>query len=69
MSIIKTYYRDPYGCTASIREEFKPYHEYLLRVCDGYGNLIHKKTYSTERGARIALGRLSDGMMERVDRT
>lgn len=69
MSITKHYYRDPYGCTASIREEFKPYHQYLLRVCDPYGELIHKQTYATARGAKIALGRLSGGLMEEVTRT
>lgn len=69
MSITKHYYRDSYGCTASIREEFKPYHQYLLRVCDSWGGLIYKKTYATERGAKIALGRLSEGLMKEVTRT
>lgn len=69
MSITKHYYRDPYGCTASIREEFKPYHQYLLRCCDPHGNLFYKNTYTTERGAKIALGKMFDGMAEEVTRT
>ena len=58
----KEYYRDPYGCTASIL--IHPTGKCLLSVRVPQGDLIHSKTYSTYRGARIALGRLSDGMME-----
>ena len=59
----KEYYHDPYGCTASIRQGRDGL--WLLRVCDAYGAPFHRGKYSTRRGARIALGRMSEGMMER----
>lgn len=60
----KEYYRDPYGCTASILRH--PDGRSLLSVRIPQGDLIHSKTYTTYRGARIALGKLSEGMMEQI---
>lgn len=57
------YYRDPYGCTASIRN-IPMTGTYLLRVCTAQGDLFHIKGYDTRHGARVALGRMSDGMMK-----
>ncbi len=51
------FYRDFYGSTASIKVQRDG--TALLRVY-AYGQRVHSKTYSTERGARIALGRISD---------
>lgn len=59
------YYRDPYGCTASIKSDINR-DGYVLRVCDPYGSLIYKKKYDTRRGAKIALGKLGDGLMEQT---
>jgi len=54
---MKKYYRDFYGCTASIS---KVRDGYKLRVCEGHGKLFHKGIYRTERGAKIALGKTGD---------
>ena len=59
---MKTYYRDPYGCTASIRTK-KADQTATLTVRNPYGKLVHKKQYKTERGAKVALGKLSDGWL------
>lgn len=58
---MKRYYKDAYGCTASISETPKAA---TLRVCDAHGACIHKKRYGNFRGARIAMGRMSDGWRE-----
>ena len=34
----------------------------VIRTPMGY--LVHRKTYATERGARVAMGRLSEGWRE-----
>ncbi len=57
----KEFYRDVYGCTASIyrRQDDTVVN---LTVCDGHGNtVINWRPYRTYRGAKIALGRMSDG--------
>ena len=51
------YYKDIYGCTASITEDWTTYH---LRVSNAYGQRILSKRYTTFRGARIAMGKMSD---------
>ena len=58
---IREFYRDCYGCTASIyRRSFDTVVN--LTVCDGHGNIIIKwRPYRTYRGAKIALGKMSDG--------
>ena len=54
---MKKYYKDCYGCTASITK--KP--EGFVLVCrTPYGTLVTKNTYRTERGAKIALGKTMD---------
>ena len=60
---MKKYFRDFYGGSASIQI----HHDgtATLRVSDGYGDRMVKKTYSSERGARIAMGKYSDGWEER----
>ena len=55
--MIATYYRDFYGSTASIKQSAN---SALLTVRTSYGKIIHYKRYKTFKGARIALGRLSD---------
>lgn len=60
---MKKYFRDFYGCTASILSG-KQWDSIALHVRDPYGKLIYTKHYTTERGARIALGKLSDGWRE-----
>ena len=57
----KEYYRDIYGCTASIyRRPDDPVVN--LTVCDGHGNIvINWRPYRTYAGAKIALGKMSDG--------
>lgn len=58
---MKRYYRDAYGCTASISETPK---SATLRVCNAHGTCIHKRRYGSYRGARTAMGRMSDGWRE-----
>lgn len=60
---MKRYYRDAYGCTASITKRTS---DVLLSVRDGHGRLLIRRTYATEHGARIALGRCSDCWRERA---
>lgn len=59
----KECYRDPYGCTASIKLGINR-DGYVLCMYDPYGTCFHKDKYDTYHGARIALGKLSGGMME-----
>lgn len=57
------FYKDPYGCTASIA----PHHiGFRVKIKTDRGDLIHDKIYSTYRGAKVALGKVSEGMMERT---
>ena len=53
---MKEYYRDIYGCTASIT---RVPGGFRLKVHTGYRYLINK-VYSTYRGAKIALGKTGD---------
>lgn len=59
MKCIKEFYRDVYGCTASILRH--PSGKSLLSIRISQGDLIHSKTYATYRAAKIAMGHLSDG--------
>lgn len=54
------HYVDFYGTKATIK---KTRNGYLLKTFI-YGRCDIKKTYSTERGARIALGKMSDEWRE-----
>lgn len=55
---MKTYYRDSYGCTASITEHRDG--TATLRICDPYGHRIFRATFTSVRGAKISMGRQSD---------
>ena len=57
---MKKYYKDFYGCTASI-EEHRDGSATLRMVA---GNTRTEKTYKSVRGARVAMGKLSDGWRE-----
>ena len=59
MNGITYYYRDFYGCTASIH--LRRDKSCLLTMRLPNGDLYCQKTYSTWRGARIALGKMSEG--------
>ena len=52
----KEFYRDIYGCTASIT---KVSGGYRLKVFAGYRYIINK-VYATYRGAKIAMGKTGD---------
>ena len=58
----KKFYRDFYGGSASIARTQTGL--YRLRIRGASGNLERNKTYETFRGARIAMGRYSDGWIE-----
>ena len=60
---MKTYYRDSYGCTASIMTKKNNPDFAELVVRNQYGKLIQKKQYRSLKGAKIALGKLSDGWL------
>ena len=53
---MKTYYRDFYGGTASIMV----HRDGSATLSVGCGSKTIRKTYKTERGAKIALGKWSD---------
>lgn len=55
---MKKYYRDIYGCTASIRLNRDG--SATLKVADAHGRPVSGKCYSSERAAKIALGKLGD---------
>ena len=59
---MKKVFIDFYGCSASIR--LSPSGCAHLIVRDAWGKKIHDKMYVTLRGARIAMGRMSDGWRE-----
>lgn len=52
----KEYYKDIYGCTASIAKTARGFR---LRVFAGC-NYVVNKTYDTYRGAKIAMSRTGD---------
>lgn len=53
---MKKYYRDFYGATASIKVETDGSAKLTVSV----GGKRTVKSYNTERGARVAMGRMSD---------
>ena len=55
---MKTYYRDAYGCTASITEHKNG--TATLKISDPYGKRIFRATFTSLRGAKISLGKQSD---------
>lgn len=58
---MKWYFKDCYGCTASISHTRKGFR---LKVCNGYGDRFLNKLYTTYKGARIALGKTGEGWEE-----
>lgn len=56
-------YRDYYGCWAYLRILYGGAAELTVYRPDGW--LCHVKIYKTRRGARIAMGRLSDSWERR----
>lgn len=54
---MKKYYKDAYGCTASIKEGKQGF---KLVVAIPGGKVIKRGTYGTFRGARAAMGRMSE---------
>ena len=56
---MRAFYTDIYGCTADLCEY--PSGTTRLTVRDPRGTIIHRKEYNTWRGAKVALGKLSDG--------
>lgn len=52
---MKTYYRDFYGCTASITTRSNGSAKLVIRTSQGI--LFLNRTYDTERGAQTALGK------------
>ena len=63
---MKKYFRDFYGCTASIRTRYNGRTELVIRT--GLGGLVLRREYDTERGARIAMGQYSDSWTETTRR-
>lgn len=59
MKLSREFYTDFYGCTYSILHEGSGRSRLAVRVPQG--DLIHARSYKTYRGAKIALGKYSDG--------
>ena len=55
---MKNVFRDFYGGSASMR--IKADGSVALRVVDSYGKVLLSKSYASERGAKIAMGRMGD---------
>lgn len=55
---MKKYFRDFYGCTASIRVNSDG--SASLKVANAHGKGIYGKCYGSERAAKVALGKLGD---------
>lgn len=59
------YYRDFYGCTAVLRHLDDGL--WYLTVTNPYGiHICRRRPFMTHKGARIALGKMSDGTMKLV---
>ena len=55
---MKRYYKDFYGCTASIRLNRDG--SATLKVSNAHGKPIYGKCYGSERAAQVAMGRIGD---------
>ena len=63
--MMKKYYKDFYGSTASIEEIKRSGKTYFVLVtCVSNGELGRRRHCKTFRGARIAMGKMSDGWNE-----
>ena len=58
----KKYFRDVYGCTASLRLNRDG--SATLKISDPSGRPIFGRCYGSERAAKIAMGKQSDGWTE-----
>ena len=58
MITVKEFYKDFYGCTASVKHNNNGA---KLTIRTPSGELIKEQSYNTRKGAMIALGRASDG--------
>ena len=56
---MRAFYTDFYGCHAELCQTSRS-GETRLTVRDPHGSIIHRKYYKTWRGARTAMGKLSD---------
>ena len=56
------YYRDFYGSTASLKERGN---RFILTVRLSDGRLYSKKSYTSRRGAKIALGKMGECWKEK----
>jgi len=54
------YYRDFFSGCSAILTRYEDGNAHLV-VFNRNGNMTHRKTYKTYRGARIAMGRMGDG--------
>ena len=63
---MKKFFRDPYGSTASLMNHRDG--SATLTVCTYRGNQVFRRSYDTERGARIALGMYSPSWKEIIRR-
>ena len=66
MKRFKETFEDFYGCTYSILQQ--PDGTYRMAARTPQGELFHMKTYATDRGVRIALGRLTEGTARQTGR-
>ena len=55
---MKTYYRDAYGCTASIEPRKNGTAKLIIR--DPIGRVVVTRPYISDKGARIAMGKFGD---------
>jgi len=55
---MKKYFKDFYGCTASIRINRDG--SVTLKVADAHGKPVYGKCYGSETSAKRAMGRLGD---------
>ena len=55
-------YKGVYGDSASITINRDGSAKLVVKTC--YGKTVARKVYSTEHGARVAMGRMSDGWRE-----
>ena len=60
---MKRYFYDFYGSTASIKKWGS---KWILTVRNCYGDIVHKKNYTTFKGARIALGKNGECWEEKL---
>ena len=61
---MKKVYHDCYGGVIAITKLRSG--KYYLSARTTYGDIYHKGTYETFRGAKIALGRITEGMYTEV---